>query len=444
MRQLIETAAGVDPAEALVPPPGITRRLKRNESPEFRYPRGTTPAPGPVFITHLASGGIEVRVLPGTNPRLTGRTAELFRRGVLVFATPAELTTFLIDDLSAQWADGVREQDSVPPAPTHPAPAPHRLPVDLAAVTALREQASLPTAAVLHESIRRRVVGQEEAIGRLATGVARHLRKSRPTAPYSALLIGPTGVGKTESVLALADALASAQPDNNWSQVVIDCGELTGPDQLNRILGAAPGYVGFDQGSPIADALSAGPAILVFDEIEKAHPSLFQRVLLGLLDRGRFSSPNPGPGESRTMDASDGIVLFTSNLGVEALRANSAPDELRHFLRTHGLRPELVGRLRDVVQLGELSGDDVAAAACLATEAILAEYGLRVGSIDPSFLAQCLDAHDMRAGVRGVRVTVEERITPVLERLLDSGYRGSVDIGTDPGTPLRPTPAPVR
>jgi ATP-dependent Clp protease ATP-binding subunit ClpA len=243
-------------------------------------------------------------------------------------------------------------------------------------------------------------------------------------------------VGKSETVLQLAAALAETEPQRGWSPLIIDGGEITGEDQLNRILGAAPGFVGHDEGSPLANALASGPAVIMFDEIEKAHPSLMNRVLLGLLDRGRVSIPNPQRGQSRALDASGSIVLFTSNLAIDDLPANAAEEDLRQHLRRHGLRPELVGRLSDIVQFGALDGAAEVQAACLAVTRVLEEYGLSAASISPRFVASCLNAHDERSGVRGIRVLVERRLHVSLEGLLDAGHRGGVHVTDDPDAPL--------
>ena len=425
MIDLLPEVRDPDALAQLLPPPGTERQLKRGGAPRFSYPIGCAPEQGPVVITHRSAGGFELRVRRATNPHLRGRVAQLFAEGVLSFTSPDEVRAFFVDELRAAWRSG--------PGGTlaHADNTGVRTQVDEAAVTALRRSTPrIPTADYLAQALGRRIVGQEAPLRLIAAGTARHLRKQSPQAPYSALLIGPTGVGKTEAALQLATTLATVDPARGWRAVMVNCGEITGEDQLNRVLGAAPGYVGHDQGSPIADALGGGPAILVFDEIEKAHPSLLNRVLLGLLDRGRFSIPNARRGEARDADARGSLVLFTSNLAVADLAPGASQDDLRDHLRRHGLRPELVGRLRDVVQFATLEEAGLIQAACLAVDDLLAEYDLRPRTLAPAFLARVLDAHDERSGVRGVRVEIERRLEPSLEPLLDSGYRGPVDVGS--------------
>lgn len=443
MRQLLRTVDDDPNLSVIVPPPGKDRHLKRAGTTDFDYPVGCIPPRGPVVVTHRANGEIVLWVRPSPNPRLTGRAAELFRTGCLSFTASDAVADFLCGELMQQWEGLPLAGEGTGEAGTAAAPdEPRRAPVptvDGAAVSALRQRGAAPfTANGLAERISARVVGQEPGVQRLSAGVALHLRKVSPTAPYSVLLIGPTGVGKTEVALRLSEALLSAEPDRNWSLVTIDCGEITGEDQLNRIIGAAPGFVGFQQGSPIADALADGPALLVFDEIEKAHPALLNHVLLGLLDRGRFSVPNAGRGAERVADARTSVVLFTSNLAVGELVRGMDQGTLRSHLRSHGLRPELVGRLRDVVQFEQLDDDSLIRAACIATQDALEEYGLEPRTISPAFLARCLDEHDQRSGVRGVRVIIERLLGPSLEELVDRRYSGAVVVGSDADDQLRP------
>lgn len=412
--------------DVLVPSPGVHRHLRIGGSHSFRYPEGTLPSTGWVSILHRASGELILQVDRARNPRLDGRVAELFQRGRLAFGSGNELASFLATDLAGQF-------DVTAGPVVGLAPAPAALPeVALDEVAAHRKaRATNPTAAELTADLARRIVGQDAALQRIAGGVARQLRKPAPASPYSALMIGPTGVGKTEAARQLGVALAARRPDAAWSTLVIDCGELTGADQLNRVLGAAPGFVGFDQGSPITEALAGGPAVLVFDEVEKAHPALFNQVLLGLLDRGRFSIPNPGRGMAREADGRSSVVLMTSNLGVEDLRPGLEPAGLRAHLRAHGMRPELVGRMTDVVQFGHLDDAALARAAAIATQDLLAEFGLNADSIHPAHIAACLDEYDPRTGVRGLRVAAERRLQASLNELVDRGEPGPVLITAD-------------
>ena len=416
--------------DVLVPGPGVHRHLLIDGSYSFRYPAGTVPATGWVSILHRASGELVLQVDRARNPRLRGHVAELFQRGRLSFGSGNELASFLTTELAGQF--GVTAGPVPSPAPAT-GPVPAAVPeVALDEVAAHRKaRATNPTAAELTAHLTRRIVGQDEALQRIAGGVARQLRKPAPASPYSALLIGPTGVGKTEAARQLGVALSTRLPDAAWSTLVIDCGELTGTDQLNRVLGAAPGFVGFDQGSPITEALAGGPAGLVFDEVEKAHPALFNQVLLGLLDRGRFSIPNPGRGMAREADARSSVVLMTSNLGVEDLRPGLGPAALRAHLRAHGMRPELVGRMTDVVQFGHLDDDALARAAAIATQDLMAEFGLNADSIHPAHIASCLDEFDPRTGVRGLRVAAEQRLQSSLNDLVDQGASGPVLITAD-------------
>ena len=186
---------------------------------------------------------------------------------------------------------------------------------------------------VLHE----RVVGQDEAV----TAVANAIRRSRaglsdPDRPIgSFLFLGPTGVGKTELARTLADFLF----DDERAMVRIDMSEYMEKHSVSRLIGAPPGYVGYDEGGQLTEAVRRRPySVVLLDEIEKAHPDVFN-VLLQVLDDGRLTD-----GQGRTVDFTNAVLIMTSNL----------PGEPRDFFK-----PEFINRIDDIVRFRSLTEDDL-------------------------------------------------------------------------------------
>jgi ATP-dependent Clp protease ATP-binding subunit ClpB len=198
--------------------------------------------------------------------------------------------------------------------------------------------------------LRERVVGQDEAL----TTVANAIRRSRaglsdPKRPIgSFIFLGPTGVGKTETARALAEFLF----DDEQNMVRIDMSEYMEKHAVARLIGAPPGYVGFDEGGQLTEAVRRRPySVVLFDEIEKAHPDVFN-VLLQVLDDGRLTDS-----KGRTVDFKNCVLIMTSNLGAallnaDALSSEAAFDEAREqvmdVLKQH-FRPEFLNRVDDIV-----------------------------------------------------------------------------------------------
>ena len=186
---------------------------------------------------------------------------------------------------------------------------------------------------VLHE----RVIGQDEAV----TAVANAIRRSRaglsdPHRPIGTFLfLGPTGVGKTE----LAKTLAEFLFDDERAMVRIDMSEYMEKHSVSRLIGAPPGYVGYDQGGQLTEAVRRRPySVVLLDEVEKAHPDVFN-VLLQLMDDGRLTD-----GQGRTVHFTNVVLIMTSNL----------PGEPRDFFR-----PEFINRIDEIVRFRALSQDDL-------------------------------------------------------------------------------------
>src|SRR6202023_2287305 len=198
----------------------------------------------------------------------------------------------------------------------------------------------------MEQNLRRRVIGQDEAI----VAVSNAIRRARaglqdPNRPLgSFLFLGPTGVGKTELTRALAEFLF----DDEGAMVRIDMSEYMEKHSVARLIGAPPGYVGYDEGGALTEAVRRRPyRVILFDEIEKAHPDVFN-VLLQVLDDGRLTD-----GQGRTVDFRNTLIVMTSNLGSEALAnlpdgadVEAARQSVMDSVRA-ACRPEFLNRLAE-------------------------------------------------------------------------------------------------
>ena len=209
----------------------------------------------------------------------------------------------------------------------------------------------------MEELIEKRVIGQDEAI----TAVSNAVRRARsglqdPNRPIgSFIFMGPTGVGKTE----LAKALAEFLFDSEQAMVRIDMSEYMEKYAVSRLIGAPPGYVGYEEGGYLTEAVRRRPyAVVLFDEIEKAHPEVFN-VLLQILDDGRMTD-----GHGRTVDFKNVIVIMTSNVGSQWIQelAASQRDEMEKRV-TEALRaafkPEFLNRIDDIIIFHNLTPEQI-------------------------------------------------------------------------------------
>ena len=207
----------------------------------------------------------------------------------------------------------------------------------------------------LEEVLHERVVGQDEAVDAVANAIRRSRAgladANRPIGSF--IFLGPTGVGKTELARALAEFLF----DDERAMVRIDMSEYMEKHSVSRLIGAPPGYVGYDEGGQLTEAVRRRPySVVLLDEVEKAHSDVFN-VLLQLLDDGRLTD-----GQGRTVDFTNAVLIMTSNLGSEfidpGLPRETVADRVLTAVRGH-FRPEFLNRVDDIVVFDRLSKDDL-------------------------------------------------------------------------------------
>ena len=222
----------------------------------------------------------------------------------------------------------------------------------------------------LEDTLHRRVIGQDEAVRKVSEAILRSRAGIQdPNRPLgSFLFLGPTGVGKTE----LAKALAQALFDDEKNMVRIDMSEYMEKFSVSRLIGAPPGYVGYDEGGQLTEAVRRHPyCVILFDEVEKAHPDVFN-ILLQVLDDGRITDS-----QGRTVDFKNAILIMTSNLGSEYIldgiengeikpEARSAVDKL---LKTR-FRPEFLNRIDEIVYYKPLTRNEIGAIVRLMTDSL--------------------------------------------------------------------------
>ena len=281
-----------------------------------------------------------------------------------------------------------------------------------------------------------RVVGQEEAI----TAVANAIRRSRaglgdPNRPTgSFLFLGPTGVGKTE----LCKALAGFLFDSEDHMIRIDMSEFMEKHSVSRLVGAPPGYVGYDEGGYLTEAVRRKPySVLLLDEVEKAHPDVFN-ILLQVLDDGRLTD-----GQGRTVDFKNTVIVMTSNIGSPIIQSmvGQDPQDIKDAvwdeLKSH-FRPEFLNRIDETVVFHALDAEHIASIAGIQLKILsarLAKMDLTL-DVSPAALAELAKVgFDPVFGARPLKRAIQQRIENPLSKLLLEGKflpKDTIAVSVDP------------
>jgi ATP-dependent Clp protease ATP-binding subunit ClpB len=265
----------------------------------------------------------------------------------------------------------------------------------------------------MEERLHERVVGQDEAIEAVATA----LRRSRaglqdPDRPIgSFLFLGPTGVGKTE----LARALAEFMFDSQEAMIRIDMSEYMEKHSVSRLVGAPPGYVGYEEGGQLTEAVRRRPySVVLLDEIEKGHPDVFN-TLLQVMDDGRLTD-----GQGRTVDFKNTVLIMTSNIPVPAGVGDEA---IRSALLEH-FKPEFINRLDDIVRFDSLTREQLTEIVDLQVARVIARVAERGVTITLSDDARTLLGnlgYDPTYGARPLRRVIQKQLTDRLALALLAG-----------------------
>jgi ATP-dependent Clp protease ATP-binding subunit ClpB len=276
----------------------------------------------------------------------------------------------------------------------------------------------------MEENLRKRVVGQDEAVGVVSDAI----RRSRagladPNKPYgSFLFLGPTGVGKTE----LCKALAEFMFDSEEHLIRIDMSEFMEKHSVARLIGAPPGYVGYDEGGYLTEAVRRKPyAVILFDEVEKAHPDVFN-VLLQVLDDGRMTD-----GQGRTVDFKNTVIVMTSNLGSQEIQAMAGSDygviklAVMAEVKTH-FRPEFINRIDEVVVFHSLGENQIASIAKIQLKRLEKRLaGMEIGlNVTDEAIAEIAKAgFDPVFGARPLKRAIQQHIeNPLAKAILEGQF----------------------
>ncbi len=274
---------------------------------------------------------------------------------------------------------------------------------------------------ILHD----RVIGQDEAVQLVADAVIRARAGIKdPRRPIgSFLFLGPTGVGKTE----LAKALAETLFDSEENIVRIDMSEYMEKHAVSRLIGAPPGYVGYDEGGQLTEAVRRRPySVLLFDEIEKAHPDVFN-ILLQLLDDGRLTD-----NQGRVVSFKDTVVIMTSNIGAHFLLdgvdqngdlRDVAKKQVMDTLRSH-FRPELLNRIDDIVMFKPLKIEEIKQIVRLLTKSLsnrLADRHISIDLTDKAISHIAISAYDPVYGARPLKRYLQRDLETKIGRALIAG-----------------------
>ncbi len=281
----------------------------------------------------------------------------------------------------------------------------------------------------MEEHLHNRVVGQDEAVRLVADAIRRsRAGLSDPSRPYgSFLFLGPTGVGKTE----LTKALASFLFDSEDHMIRIDMSEFMEKHSVARLIGAPPGYVGYEEGGYLTEAVRRKPySVVLLDEVEKAHPDVFN-VLLQVLDDGRLTD-----GQGRTVDFRNTVIIMTSNLGSQHIQsmAGQPYDVVKEVIWTElkqSFRPEFLNRIDEVVVFHSLDPKHIESIARIQLERLaerLAQREMTLEVTDAAVAQLARAGFDPVFGARPLKRAIQQHIENPVARLVLDGTFGEKDV----------------
>jgi len=284
----------------------------------------------------------------------------------------------------------------------------------------------------MEDNLRKRVVGQDDALEIVANAVRRaRAGLQDPNRPIgSFIFVGPTGVGKTELTKALAEFLF----DDEHAVLRLDMSEYMEKHAVSRMIGAPPGYVGYEEGGALTEAVRRRPyQVILFDEIEKAHPDVFN-TLLQVLDDGRLTD-----GQGRTVNFNNTVIIMTSNLGAHALAEDKsegdisghARDAVMEAIRAH-FRPEFLNRIDEIVffkRLGRGEIDRIVGVQLKRLEKILADRRITISLTDEAMQWLSDRGYDPVYGARPLKRVIQKELQdPLARRILEGRIKDGDDV----------------
>jgi ATP-dependent Clp protease ATP-binding subunit ClpB len=289
----------------------------------------------------------------------------------------------------------------------------------------------------IEQDLHERVVGQDDAINAVANAVRRgRAGLGDPNRPIgSFIFLGPTGVGKTELARALAELLF----DDEHSMIRLDMSEYMERHTVSRLVGAPPGYVGYEEGGQLTEAVRRRPySVLLLDEIEKAHPDVFN-ILLQLLEDGRLTD-----GQGRTVDFRNCVVIMTSNIGSQLIAevpANASPDEWERVredvladLRAN-FRPEFLNRVDDIILFSRLDRTQLRRIVEIQLRGIrdrLAARKLTLRVTETAMDALAAEGYDPTYGARPLKRVLQRRLQdPIAMAILEGRFNEGDTVEVD-------------
>ena len=290
--------------------------------------------------------------------------------------------------------------------------------------------------------LHKRVVGQDEAVAAVSDAVRRARAGLKdPKRPIgSFIFLGPTGVGKTE----LARALAAFLFDDEQAMTRIDMSEHMEKFSVSRLIGAPPGYVGYDEGGQLTEAVRRRPyQVILLDEIEKAHPDVFN-VLLQVLDDGRLTD-----GQGRTVDFKNTVIVLTSNVGSQFITGYAGQRDEESYEQMKAqvtetlrqvFRPEFLNRIDEIIVFHALTEDNLAAIVELLLADLsrrLAEHDLTLDVTPAARLLIAAEGHDPAYGARPLRRSIQRLVeNPLARALLEGHFKPgtTIKVDADPGS----------
>ena len=288
----------------------------------------------------------------------------------------------------------------------------------------------------LEEELHKRVVGQDEAVHAVATAIRRARAGMKdPKRPIgSFLFLGSTGVGKTELARALAECMFGSEKN----MIRFDMSEYMEKHEVSRLVGAPPGYVGYEEGGQLTDAVRKTPySVILFDEVEKAHPDFFN-ILLQVLDDGRLTD-----GQGRTVDFTNAVIIMTSNLGSALLKNQMKKlgfkaedkgekketfEDVKKLMMDevkHTLRPEFINRIDEIIVFHPLTASDLSSIVNLMLAKVgekLAHFEVKLDASEEAKKLLIEHGTDVEYGARPLRRTIQKEVEdPISELILQEG-----------------------